>query len=189
MRRLVAAVLALALGGAGCGGDDDGDRSTSAAGTATQPSTALQPGAATQPDTALQPGSGTETTTVPKARAPVTAAQRELERTTARLREELEPKRLCLQKAGYGIAGGSWRSDGDDAPDYQFIMRGHRGHVLVAFYAELARAAQMEPRIRANAKKVEQSAVERRGTTTIVWIKQRPRARALVRTCLFGHVS
>ena len=157
MRRLLRAVLVLALVGlpAGCGGDDE--PGTAAATTATTATTANP---ATAPTT---------TSTLP---AP--ARQTETERVAA-----------CLRKEGYRLQGGVPQVKDTESPEFQIILSGPRGGGYIGFYRNATRARRVAVRLRRNATRTSGASVERHGAINVLWVDlPDPNARANVRACL-----
>ena len=153
----LAAVLALALLPAGCGGGDDTDTSASTGPTATAATVTTPAAGATATTSALTPPKQTE-------------------------RDRISS---CLTKEGYRLQGGAPQVTDRDAADYQIIFSGRHGGGYIGFYKNASRAARVGKRLRISAQRTKGAAAERHGAINIVWVDLADEAaRASVRACL-----
>jgi hypothetical protein len=158
--RPMAAVAAVCLWLAGCGGDDE-PKSTTAGGT-------------TAP---------TATTTVPGTPAPTTTTGPARPATPEE--QSAEAVRECLAQQGYRATGGVRPPGTPGAPQYEILVAGPRGSAFIAFHGSLAGAKRYEARVRRNAGRFQGASVERRGAITTVWVDLTdPTARERIQDCV-----
>jgi hypothetical protein len=99
----------------------------------------------------------------------------------------MKTARTCLTKQGLRVSGGPvFPQQSPTSPDGELIIGTSRGAAFIAFYSSASRAAQLEPGVKENARRV-RGRVERRGAVTVLLIRHpSPRLRQAVLTCAFA---
>lgn len=107
--------------------------------------------------------------------------------STQRLYANIDQARRCLIEHGLRARGGPvLPPQGPNAPDGELITGNGNGGGLVAFYNDIGKADRLAPKVIKNAGRFG-GQVERRGTTTIVWIRPPSSTlRHILESCLLG---
>jgi hypothetical protein len=99
----------------------------------------------------------------------------------------IKTTRRCMAATGLHVSGGPvYPQQSPTSPDGELIVGSAKGGAFIAFYTGAARAAQLEPEVRQNARR-SGGQVERRGAVTVLLFRHpASNVRQAVLTCAFG---